>query len=98
GWLHVTLYWTAAAPISSDVMPVVQLVGPEGVWGVNLDRAGDALKVFPPTQWFNADRASQPIIRHDLDVNLNPVTPPGEYLLVVKVGEEQFVLGEVGVR
>lgn len=96
GWVHVTLYWTAARPITQDVAPVVNLVGPEGVWGASLDRASDALKLFPPSHW-----GAGQIIRHDLDVNLNPVTPPGHYQLVVSLPgspAEQYPLTKIEVR
>ncbi|MDX1524478.1 MAG: hypothetical protein R3264_22805, partial [Anaerolineae bacterium] len=82
GWLHVILYWAAGRPVTSDVVPVAQLVGPEGVWGISLDRASDALKLFPPSRWpVNSEEPL--IIRQDLDINLNPVTPPGRYQVVV---------------
>jgi len=83
GWLHVTLYWTAAAPVSTAETPYVNLIGPAGVWGAGLSRANDALALFPPDQW-----PPGLIIRHDVDVNLNPATPPGQYQLVVGLGNE----------
>ena len=103
GWAHVTLYWTATQPILTDVAPFVQLIGPEGVWGVSLERAGDALKLYPASRWpvEPVDRGSDPkIIRHDLDVNLNPATPPGRYQLVVGLqgAEAQYPLAEVEVH
>jgi hypothetical protein len=95
GWIHVTLYWTAATPLPVDASPFVHLVGPEGVWGVSLDRPSDAFKLYPTSRW-------QPgqIIRHDLDVNLNPVTPLGTYQLVVGLhgDDTQYPLGQVEVR
>ncbi len=96
GWVHVTLYWTAARPIAEAVTPTVNLVGPEGAWGASLDRPTDVLKLFPPSRW-----AAGQIIRHDLDVNLNPVTPPGHYQLVVSLPgspPEQYPLAEIEVR
>ena len=80
GWIHVIFYWTASHPITKESIPFVQLVGPEGVWGVSLERANDALKLWPPSRWPSDDDT---IIRHDVDVNLNPATPPGVYQLVV---------------
>jgi hypothetical protein len=95
GWVHVTLYWTATRPVIADATPFIHLVGPEGVWGVSLDRPSDALKLYPPSRW----QAGQ-IIRHDLDVNLNPATPPGRYQLIVGLqgDETQYPLGQVEVR
>jgi 4-amino-4-deoxy-L-arabinose transferase-like glycosyltransferase len=95
GWLHVTLYWAAARPITATTVPYVHLVGPEGVWGANLERANDALVLYPPTQWLPGR-----LIRHDVDVNLNPLTPPGRHHLVVGIKERegQYGLGEIEVR
>jgi uncharacterized membrane protein len=101
-WVHVTLYWTGEAPISSDARPYVHLVGPEGVWGASLDRPDDSLGFFPPAMWLSdQERDPSPsIIRHDLDVNLNPATPPGPYQLVVGLHgtESNFSLAEIVVR
>jgi hypothetical protein len=97
GWAHVTLYWTASKPIGMDVVPFVNLVGPDGVWGASLERANDALKLYPTSRWIAGDK----IIRHDLDVNLNPVTPPGKYQLVVGWRgneQEQYPLAKIEVR
>ncbi|MFC1976172.1 hypothetical protein ACFLXQ_07220, partial [Chloroflexota bacterium] len=97
GWIHVILYWTANQPITPESTPIVQLVGPEGVWGESLERANDALKLFPPSRW-PAD--GHKIIRHDVDVNLNPATPPGTYQLIVGLhgDETQYPLGQVEIR
>ncbi len=96
GWLHITLYWTANEPISSTTTPFVHLLGPEGVWGATLERPTDALKIFPPSRW----SAPFPIIRHDLDINLNPTTPPGQYQLVLGLQgyEVQYPLTHIEVR
>ncbi len=57
------------------------------VWGASLERHGDALRLYPPSRW-----QPEQIIRQDLDVNLNPAAPPGQYRLVVGLGQEkQFV-------
>lgn len=95
GWLHVTLFWTAHRPIEQEVDPFVHVVGPQGVWGVNLDRANDALKLLPPSHW-----PAGLIIRQDLDVNLNPVTPPGVYQVVVGLPgtAEQYPLTTVEIQ
>lgn len=79
GWAHVTLYWQASRPITDTATVYVHLVGPEGIWGADLARPNDALSFYPPPQW----TPNMVIIRHDVDVNLNPVTPPGTYELVV---------------
>ncbi len=96
GWVHVTLYWTADQPISVASVPFVHLVGSEGVWGASLNRPADALKLYPPSRW----PAPSPIIRHDLDVNLNPTVPSGTYQLVVGLNgyETQYPLTQVEIR
>jgi hypothetical protein len=104
GWAHVTLYWTATKPVRKDVAPLVNLVGPEGVWGASLERANDALKLYPTSRWpvGHASRGNLSyIVRHDVDVNLNPLTPPGVYQLVVGLrgyAQEQYPLAQIEVR
>jgi 4-amino-4-deoxy-L-arabinose transferase-like glycosyltransferase len=96
GWASVTLYWTISRPPTENVKPFINLVGPEGVWGASLERSNDALDFFPPTHWSPGQ-----IIRHDVDVNLNPATPPGQYQLVVGFpgpGQEQANLTQIEVR
>ncbi len=96
GWIHVTLYWRTGRPVGEDAIPFVNLVGPAGVWGASLNRPTDALKLFPPSRWGETDT----IIRHDLDVNLNPATPPGRYQLVVGLPgyPPQYPLAEVEIQ
>jgi hypothetical protein len=74
GWVHVRLWWQATGPIEDDYIATVQMVGPEGVWGDRLYRDNEALRRWPTTGW-------QPdmVVRDEVDVNLNPVTPPGDY-------------------
>ncbi len=99
GWLHVTLYWRSTRPINDNSVPFVNLVGPEGIWGKSLIRTNDTLALHPPPQW-RSDSPNSLIIRHDVDVNLNPATPPGRYQLVVGLAgaNEQYQLAEVEVR
>lgn len=79
GWLHVTLYFGADRPLAEDYTPFVHLVDNLGqVWGASLERPGDAFDHYPPPLW----EAGQ-VVRADFDVNLNPLTPPGRYTLVV---------------
>jgi hypothetical protein len=37
------------------------------------------------------------VIRQDLDVNLNPATPPGAYQLVVGVGEQKVFISDIAI-
>lgn len=78
GWVHVRLWWQADGVIDQDYFPSVQMMGPEGVWGERLYRDGEALRRDPPSQW-----PAGIIVRDEVDVNLNPVTPPGRYPIVV---------------
>jgi hypothetical protein len=99
--MHVILYWATHQAITGEATPFVHLVGPEGIWGINLERPTDALNFYPPSHWPAATPGSPaPIIRHDLDVNLNPVTPPGVYQLVVGLPGDptQFPLTRVTIR
>jgi mannosyltransferase len=78
-WLHVALFWQIDSPLTAEAVPFVRLVDDAGqVWGASLDRSNDAFDFYPPARW-------QPdqIVRADFDVNLNPLTPPGAYTLVL---------------
>jgi uncharacterized membrane protein len=78
GWVHVRLWWKADTPLRADYIATAQMIGPEGVWGDRLHRPTEALRFWPTSTW-------QPntIVRDELDVNLNPVTPTGEYPIVI---------------
>jgi hypothetical protein len=82
GWVHVRLWWQAAdpqsSPIADDYIATVRMVGPEGVWGDRLYRDNEALRRWPTSTWDHTD-----FVRDEVDVNLNPVTPPGSYPIVV---------------
>jgi 4-amino-4-deoxy-L-arabinose transferase-like glycosyltransferase len=95
GWVHVTAYWTATAPLTADLFPNVRLVDAAGqVWGEKLDRGGDAIHLWPTSRWLPGE-----VVRADYDVNLNPRTPPGTYRLVVEMpgAVEQIVCGDVRI-
>lgn len=80
GWVHVRLWWQATGPIADDFIATVQMVGPEGVWGDRLYRDNETLRRYPTSTW------TTPVyMRDEIDVNLNPVTPPGEYPISVGV-------------
>ena len=84
GWVHVRLWWRATGPIADDYIASVQMVGPEGVWGDRLYRANETLRRWPTSTW-----APGVIWRDEVDVNLNPVTPPGAYPIVVGLRDSQ---------
>jgi mannosyltransferase len=84
GWVHVTLYWQATAPLGQDYLPIVRVVDERGqVWGDRLERAASTIRRFPPSRWPVGE-----LVRDEEDVNLNPVTPPGRYRLAVGLTEE----------
>jgi hypothetical protein len=79
GWVHVTLFWIAESAPTQNYAPFVHLVDDMGqVWGVSLERSNDAFGFYPPTGWEPGQ-----LVRSDYDVNLNPLTSPGRYTLVV---------------
>jgi len=78
GWVHVRLWWQATGAIDQDYFPSVQMVGPEGVWGDRLYREGEVLRRDPPSTW-----PEGVIVRDEVDINLNPVTPAGSYPVLV---------------
>ena len=96
-WIHVTTYWQRVQDYTPSVFtPYVHLIDSNGgVWGGELQRAPTVFDFDPPQDW----EASTFVEAH-YDVNLNPVTPPGQYKLVVgltddngnniPVGNEQF--------
>ena len=88
GWIHVTLYWEAIQPPPKDYVAVVRLVDDaHQVWGGSLERPDSAMRFYPSGLWDEGE-----IVRDDHDVNLNPRTPAGEYVLEVSLltasGEE----------
>ena len=95
-WVHVTTYWTATETPAADVFPQVRMIDQAGqVWGDKLERANDALQVWPTSRWIPGE-----VVRVDTDVNLNPITPPGHYQLVVGLpeGGESMVCGDVEIK
>ncbi len=81
GWIHTTLYWQSVAPLAQDYVAAVQLVDDaHQVWGGALRRPTNAMSFYRPTAWGVGE-----IVRDDYDVNLNPKTPQGTYLLEVSV-------------
>lgn len=80
GWAHVRLWWRATSPISGDYRARVRVVNDAGVWGESLDRDGDLMRKIPTSTW-----PTDGVMRHELDVNMNPVAPPGDYALTVRL-------------
>ncbi|CAN5808721.1 glycosyltransferase family 39 protein [soil metagenome] len=80
GWVHVRLWWQATGAIDDDYIATAQMIGPEGVWGDRLYRANEALRRWPTHSWAAGD-----IVRDEVDINLNPITPDGEYPILIGV-------------
>ncbi|MGC8879093.1 MAG: hypothetical protein ACP5R2_07710, partial [Anaerolineae bacterium] len=79
GWIHVITYWRREGLCEQNYIPFVHMVDTMGqVWGASLERDQSVFHLYPATHW-RADEA----VRADFDVNLNPLTPPGDYTLVV---------------
>jgi hypothetical protein len=76
----VRLWWQANGPIDQDNQARVRAADAVGVWGESLPRAGSALRLFPTSTWQDAH-----VVRDEHDVNLNPVTPPGDYAISVRL-------------
>mgnify|MGYP001027964820 FL=1 len=81
-WLHVTLYWQRTDAFDGvPFRPLVRLIDSSfNVWGGNLDRYPDLLDHYPPEEW-PTDR----LVEDHYDLNLNPVTPPGNYRLEISL-------------
>jgi len=80
-WIHVTLYWSVTEKPKDEFVLQVTVDDEDGkVWGGKLDRAGSLRSFYPMRSW-------QPnqIMREEVDLNLNPETPKGEYKIVVRL-------------
>jgi hypothetical protein len=81
GWVHLRLWLRATGPVSGDFPLSARIVGGDGVWGELLPLSNSALERFPTSSWKAGD-----FMRVEVDVNLNPATPPGMYEAVVDFG------------
>jgi hypothetical protein len=82
GWVHVRLWWRATMPLSADYTASAQVVGPQGVWGDKLPRPTESLRMWPTSTWTVGDTGSD-YVRDETDINLNPLTPPASYPVVI---------------
>ncbi len=78
GWVHVRLWWRATAAITDDYVATAEVVGVEGAWGVRLYRANEALRRWPTSSWQPGE-----LVRDEVDINLNPLTPSRTYPVVI---------------
>ena len=83
-WIHLTTYWQrwgTATP--QDIQLVAHLEDQWGnVWGAELTRSPTVFNFDPPAQW---DAGT--IVEAQVDINLNPVTPPGMYQVSVALAQ-----------
>jgi len=99
-WVHVTLYWQARARLGADYSSSVRMVDGQGqVWGDGLQRERETLRVWTTSRWEPGE-----VVREEVDVNLNPAAPPGQYKIVVGLLDESgaalggwFACAEVNV-
>ena len=83
GWVHIRLWLRATGPVGQDYSLTARLVGGDGVWGEMLARPNSGLERFPTSRWQVGEW-----MRVEADVNLNPATPPGQYEIVVGMGQD----------
>ena len=87
GWVHLRLWLSKNEEVNQAPALFALVQAEDGqIWGRSLQRAGDVLSVYPPTNWQRHE-----YVRVELDVNLNPLAAAGAYN--VKVEAE----GEPGV-
>ena len=82
GWVHLRLWWQTVGTIDDDYLATAQVVGSNGVWGERLERAGETLRFYPTSGWPQQHDGGI-IVRDEIDINLNPITPAGEYAVLV---------------
>jgi hypothetical protein len=80
GWIHVALYFEALQPGAAFEPRLTMEDDVSQMWGLNLVRGTETYLRYPPSGW-------QPgqIWRSDLDINLNPATPAGQYHIVLRL-------------
>jgi hypothetical protein len=83
-WLPVSLSWQATALIAGNYRPVLELVDGRGVWGRSLERDGDLFHKRVTSSWEPARTMID-----SADLNLNPDTPPGRYVLQLALFDDQ---------
>ena len=100
GWVHVRLWWRATGLLADNYIATAEVTGPEGAWGVRLYRENEALRRWPTSTWQPGD-----IVRDEVDINLNPVTPARDYPVMVGVMDgagqpigQQSQCGQVDVK
>ena len=82
----MVLYWSRQAEVNDALFrPLVWMVDDQfNVWGGNMDRRPDLFDRYPLSDW-----PTDEVVETNFDINLNPVTPPGTYQLVIGLAGEQ---------
>ncbi len=80
GWLPVELTWSLSGATTTDFRLILELVDARGVWGRSLERSGDLFHQHPTSTW-----QVGPTMLEAADLNLNPNTPAGKYILQLAV-------------
>ena len=78
GWVHLRLWWRATHPLQENYTATAQIMGQRGIWGDRLVRSGDTLSYWPTSNW-----PSREYVREEMDVNINPLTPKGNYPVMI---------------
>jgi hypothetical protein len=100
GWVHVRLWWQATSMLDSDYTSTAKVVGPQGIWGDKLPRATESMRFWPASRWRPGE-----FVRDEADINLNPLTPPNRYPVVIGLADaggqpvgERVECGTVEIR
>jgi 4-amino-4-deoxy-L-arabinose transferase-like glycosyltransferase len=90
GWVHIRSWWHATIPIAGDYTITAHLMNETGVWGEMLPNPHSTVHHWPTSRW-----ATDEFVRVELDVNLNPLTPPAPYQLILEVvGADGMIAGK----
>jgi hypothetical protein len=87
-WVHVVAYWQRNGVVAPDhARPYVRMVSPDGgEWGGDLVRIPTVFEFDPPKGW-----PEDAIIESHHDVNLTPITPAGNYAMVIGLVQDNGV-------
>jgi hypothetical protein len=91
-WIHVITYWRRWKAIDpAGAQPALRLTSSDGEWGGELLRRPNVFDFDPPEKWNDGD-----IVEAHYDVNLNPVTPAGNYTLEARMMKDEQRLPREG--
>jgi hypothetical protein len=93
GWVHVQSWWSAESSTTEEYVLTAQVIGDStdngadnngAVWGESLSRPADTFRHTPTSTWSPGE-----FMRAELDINLNPQTPPGIYRIELRLQPAQ---------